>query len=130
MQMLSERSGFESKNKQLQELVNRRLALQTGQSSETEVPKLQYNLDNLFGEITLTPEDETELMKDNISVASGDDDMRRDDSITDATTQQILNIFEQLETTGEGYKHGWLSSAARKHSFLPCRNCDGPLMEV
>ena len=103
MQMLSERSGFESKNKQLQELVNRRLALQTGQSSETEVPKLQYNLDNLFGEITLTPEDETELMKDNISVVSGEDDIRRD-SVTDLTTQQILNIFEQLETTGEGYK--------------------------
>ena len=129
MQMLSERSGFESKNKQLQELVNRRLALQTGQSSETEVPKLQYNLDNLFGEITLTPEDETELMKDNISVVSGEDDIRRD-SATDLTTQQILNIFEQLETTGEGYKHSWLSPAARKHCFLPCRNCEGPLLEV
>lgn len=129
MQMLSERSGFESKNKQLQELVNRRLALQTGQSSETEVPKLQYNLDNLFGEITLTPEDETELMKDNISVVSGEDDVRRD-SVTDLTTQQILNIFEQLETTGEGYKHGWLSPAARRHSFLPCRNCEGRLLDL
>ena len=129
MQMLSERSGYESKNKQLQELVNRRLALQSGgQSSETEVPKLQYNLDNLFGEITLTPEDETELIKDNISVTD-ETDIRRN-SIADQTTQQILNIFEQLETTGEGYQHGWLSPAARKHSFLPCRNCTGQLISL
>ncbi|XP_066926327.1 golgin subfamily A member 2-like isoform X1 [Clytia hemisphaerica] len=127
MQMLSERSGYESKNKQLQELVNRRLAQQSGEASESEVPKLQYNLDNLFGEITLTPEDETELMKDNISV--NEEDIRRD-SITDQTTQQILNIFEQLETTGEGYQHGWLSPAARKHSFLPCRNCQGQLITL
>jgi len=126
--MLSERSGYESKNKQLQELVNRRLALQSGQSSETEVPKLQYNLDNLFGEITLTPEDETELIKDNISVTDETD--IRQDSLADQTTQQILNIFEQLETTAEGYQHGWLSPAARKHFFLPCRNCTGQLISL
>lgn len=129
MQMLCERSGFESKNKQLQELVNRRLAIQTGESSESEVPKLQYNLDNLFGEITVTPEDENELIKDNISVT---DEIRRDSitAISDQTAQQILNIFEQLETTGEGYQHGWLSPAARKHSFLPCQNCSGELLSL
>lgn len=127
MQMLSERSGYESKNKQLQELVNRRLAQQSGEGHEAEVPKLDYNLDNLFGEITLTPEDETELMKDTFSVNG--DDVRRD-SVTDQTTQQILNIFEQLETTGEGYQYGWLSPAARKHSFLPCKNCTGELLSL
>lgn len=119
MQTLSERSGFESKNKQLQELVNRRLAFQIGESSEEEVPKLQYNLDNLFGQMTLTPDEENELVKDNITVA---EDIRNDTS-NDQTTQQILQIFEQLETTGEGYQHGWLSPAARKHDFKPCKNC-------
>ena len=121
MQMLSERSGIESKNKQLQELVNRRLALQTGDSVDTEVPRLQYSLDNLFGQMTLTPEEENELTKDNIPV----DNEIRVDSITDQTTHQILQIFEQLETTGEGYQPGWLSPAARKRAFQPCKNCIG-----
>ena len=66
MQMLSERSGIESKNKTLQELVNRRLALQTG-GETSEVPNLEYNLDSLFGQMTLTPE-ENELAKDSIIV--------------------------------------------------------------
>ena len=125
MQMLSERSGIESKNKTLQELVNRRLALQTdGETSE--VPNLEYNLDSLFGQMTLTPE-ENELAKDSIIV--NNEELSRD-IVSDQTTQQILNIFEQLETTGEGYQFGWLSPAARKHSFQPCKNCSKTLIHV
>ena len=125
MQMLSERSGIESKNKQLQELVNRRLALQNGKTEGSEVPK--YDLDNLFGQMTLTPDEEVELTKDNISVH---DDMLIDSANADHTAQQILQIFEQLETSGEGVQHGWISPAARKHDFLPCKNCMGPLFSL
>ena len=125
MQMLSERSGIESKNKTLQELVNRRLALQTG-GETSEVPNLEYNLDSLFGQMTLTPE-ENELAKDSIIV--NNEELSRD-IVSDQTTQQILNIFEQLETTGEGYQFGWLSPAARKHSFQPCENCSKTLIHV
>lgn len=125
MQMLSERSGIESKNKTLQELVNRRLALQTG-GETSEVPNLEYNLDSLFGQMTLTPE-ENELAKDSIIV--NNEELSRD-IVSDQTTQQILNIFEQLETTGEGYQFGWLSPAARKHSFQPCKNCSETLIHV
>ena len=125
MQMLSERSGIESKNKTLQELVNRRLALQTG-GETSEVPNLEYNLDSLFGQMTLTSE-ENELAKDSIIV--NNEELSRD-IVSDQTTQQILNIFEQLETTGEGYQFGWLSPAARKHSFQPCKNCSKTLIHV
>lgn len=125
MQMLSERSGIESKNRTLQELVNRRLALQTG-GETSEVPNLEYNLDSLFGQMTLTPE-ENELAKDSIIV--NNEELSRD-IVSDQTTQQILNIFEQLETTGEGYQFGWLSPAARKHSFQPCKNCSKTLIHV
>ena len=123
--MLSERSGIESKNKQLQELVNRRLQNACTQES-SEVPA--YDLDNLFGEMTLTPEEEGDLVKDNIPVADVNLGGTEDHSSSaDQTTQQILQIFEQLETTGEGLEHGWLSPAARKRDFLPCKNCMGPL---
>ena len=125
MQMLSERSGIESKNKTLQELVNRRLALQTG-GETSEVPNLEYNLDSLFGQMTLTPE-ENELAKDSIIV--NNEELSRD-IVSDQTTQHILNIIEQLETTGEGYQFGWLSPAARKHSFQPCKNCSKTLIHV
>jgi len=127
MQMLSERSGIESKNKQLQELVNRRLALQTGGEGDvSEIPSLEYSLDNLFSNTRLTQDEENELAKDNITVVNE----RYPTTVSDQTTQQILNIFEQLETTGEGYQHGWLSPAARKHNFQPCANCSGGMIHL
>ena len=127
MQLLSERSGVQMKNKQLQELVNRRLALQSGEESKSEVPKLDYQLDALFGEVTLTADEENELVEDNVNVEKLDTD---GDIASDHTTQQIMQIFEQLETTGEGYQHGWLSPAARKHHFAPCSNCSERVINI
>ena len=80
--------------------------------------------------MTLTPDEETELIKDNISVHEEILNEPSSSSSGDQTTQQILQIFEQLETSGEGVQHGWLSPAARKHDFLPCKNCMGPLFSV
>ena len=133
MQMMAERSGIESKNKQLQELINKRLALQNRSSpdaSPDHAPK--SDLDKLFDHVTLTTEEEGELVKDDITL-----DNIADNTVVDTTTdccsdgdqtrQQILQLFEQLEETGEGVEHGWMSAAARKHQFLPCKQCIGPL---
>ena len=94
--------------------------------NDTEVSSLQYNLDNLFGEIKVTSDDESELIKETVPVNK----LCNDTISNHQTTQQILQIFEQLETTGEGYQHGWLSPAARKHAFTPCKQCSGSLINL
>ena len=37
----------------------------------------------------------------------------------------IMQIFEQLHDTGEGYQKGWLSPAVRRREFTPCKHCGG-----
>ena len=46
------------------------------------------------------------------------------------TTQQIFQIFEQLEETGEGYQRGWMSAGARRKEFKACKNCEDELIEI
>lgn len=48
----------------------------------------------------------------------------------DGTTQQILQIFDQLNDSGEGAKVGWFSLAARKHQFSPCPRCQSSMLDV
>ena len=48
----------------------------------------------------------------------------------DGTTQQILQIFGQLNDSGEGAKTGWFSLAARKHRFSPCPRCQDNMLDV
>ncbi|XP_028394958.1 golgin subfamily A member 2-like [Dendronephthya gigantea] len=48
----------------------------------------------------------------------------------DGTTQQILQIFNQLNVSGEGVQAGWFSPAARKHHFKPCRRCQDAVIDL
>ena len=48
----------------------------------------------------------------------------------DGTTQQILQIFNQLNVSGEGVHAGWFSPAARKHQFRPCRRCQDTILDL
>ena len=48
----------------------------------------------------------------------------------DGTTQQILQIFNQLNVSGEGVHAGWFSPAARKHQFRPCRRCQDAILDL
>ena len=48
----------------------------------------------------------------------------------DGTTQQILQIFNQLNVSGEGVHAGWFSPAARKHQFKPCRRCNETVLDL
>ena len=48
----------------------------------------------------------------------------------DGTTQQILQIFNQLNVSGEGVHAGWFSPAARKHRFKPCRRCQNTILDL
>lgn len=48
----------------------------------------------------------------------------------DGTTQQILQIFNQLNVSGEGVQAGWFSPAARKHQFKPCRRCQDSVLDL
>ena len=48
----------------------------------------------------------------------------------DGTTQQILQIFNQLNVSGEGVHAGWFSPAVRKHQFKPCRRCQNTILDL
>jgi hypothetical protein len=48
----------------------------------------------------------------------------------DGTTQQILQIFNQLNVSGEGVHAGWFSPAVRKHRFKPCRRCQETILDL
>ena len=48
----------------------------------------------------------------------------------DGTTQQILQIFNQLNVSGEGVHAGWFSPAARRHQFKPCRRCQDTILDL
>ena len=126
MQLLSERSGVETKNKHLQEMISRRLTFQSTEEIESAgTSQAEDKYDSMFGEIHLTPDGENNITNDD-----PDSNTEEVTSETDQTAQQIMNIFEQLETTGEGYQHGWLSPAARKHKFAPCQNCSDRVINL
>lgn len=48
----------------------------------------------------------------------------------DGTTQQILQIFDQLNVSGEGVYAGWFSPAVRKHEFKPCPHCSNSILDL
>uniref|UniRef100_T2MDF7 Golgin subfamily A member 2 n=1 Tax=Hydra vulgaris TaxID=6087 RepID=T2MDF7_HYDVU len=123
IQLIEERSGTDTKNKELQDHTYRQLTIQSESINDSEKSSLQYNLDNLFGEVNTTPDDELELTKE-IQIQPSVN------TFHNQTTQKILQLFEQLETTGEGFQHGWFSPAARKHAFTPCKQCSGSLINL
>lgn len=48
----------------------------------------------------------------------------------DGTTQQILQIFDQLNDSAEGAQPGWFSPAARRHQFKPCPRCQDVILDI
>ena len=124
MQTLSEKSKKEEENIQLQELVNKRLAIQSGIEREKEIPKFELSNDSLYDETISFPSEER---------TQGNSEVNRrirtesesSNTINDGRTQQIMQIFDQLNDTGEGYQKGWLSPAVRRREFSPCKHCSG-----
>ena len=120
MQTLDEKSKLEEEKLQLQELINKRLAIQTGDEKETEIPKFELTSDSMYEETVSFPPDEGMKTRSEQIHRT-----RTESESSNGKTQQIMQIFEQLHDTGEGYQKGWLSPAVRRREFTPCKHCGG-----
>ena len=138
MQVISERSGMELEKKQLQELVNRRLAVQSGNEPETEVPKLDFSVTSDVNDTTVNELLEQRMKSvennntslDETSKLPENEHLQMSTLSNDGTAQQILQIFEQLHNTEEGYQKGWLSPVVRRRAFTPCKYCSNRLINI
>jgi hypothetical protein len=85
------------------------------------------------GQQTDTPE-EQETASESSAISLGLEAVDLEDleelAAKDGTTQQILQIFNQLNVSGEGVHAGWFSPAARKHQFKPCRRCQNAIVDL
>ncbi|XP_065068791.1 golgin subfamily A member 2-like [Rhopilema esculentum] len=123
MQTLAEKSRIEEEKVQLQELVNKRLAIQSGEERETEIPKFDLSNNSLYDETISFPSNDEDHSK---HIAGRRERTESETSgFSDGKRQQIMQLFEQLNDTGEGYQRGWLSPAVRRKEFTPCKHCGG-----
>ena len=125
MQTLSDKSKREEENIQLQELVNKRLAIQSGNEKEKEIPKFELSNDSLYDETISFPSEEERTEPRSESHNRIRTESESSSTSNDDRTQQIMQIFDQLNDTGEGYQKGWLSPAIRRREFSPCKHCSG-----
>eukprot|EP00794_Sanderia_malayensis_P005047 gene5047-5704_t len=128
MQTLAEKSNFEQEKKQLQDLVNKRLEIQSGAERDHEIPKLNLSDSSLYNETIVSLADDERHLDDTESRLQHRNDIVGESDAgnhqtPDRNAQKILQIFEQLHDTGEGYQRGWLSPVTRRHEFTPCKNC-------
>eukprot|EP00794_Sanderia_malayensis_P015678 gene15678-17259_t len=128
MQTLAEKSNFEQEKKQLQDLVNKRLEIQSGAERDHEIPKLNLSDSSLYNETIVSLADDERHLDDTESRLQHRNDIVGESDVgnhqtPDRNAQKILQIFEQLHDTGEGYQRGWLSPVTRRHEFTPCKNC-------
>lgn len=129
MQTLSEKTKKEEENVQLQELVNKRLAIQSGDEREKEIPKFELSNDSLYDETISFPSEELRTPQSEFSRRIRTDS-ESSVGTNDGRTQQIMQIFDQLNDTGEGYQKGWLSPAVRRREFSPCKHCSGHTVQL
>ena len=129
MQTIAEKSKTEDANVQLQELVNKRLAIQSGDEKEREIPKFELSNDSLYDETISFPSEEETQNKHEASRRIRTES-ESSSIINGGRTQQIMQIFDQLNDTGEGYQKGWLSPAVRRREFTPCKHCSGRTMSL
>ena len=123
MQTLAEKSRIEEEKVQLQELVNKRLAIQSGEDRETEIPKFDLSNNSLYDETISFPSNDVEHSKH--IVGRRERTESETSGFSDGKRQQIMQLFEQLNDTGEGYQKGWLSPSVRRREFTPCKHCGG-----
>lgn len=124
MQTLAEKSKTEDEKIQLQELVNKRLAIQSGEERDKEIPKFELSNTSMFEEtISLPPERAPDSKQEGTGRIRTESEASS--TVDGARTQQIMQIFDQLNDTGEGYQKGWLSPAVRRRDFTPCKHCGG-----
>lgn len=132
---------------QLQSLVIQQIQIRTHRGHEKASSKETLIRQNHVGELSShTPDtqglarqqtnipDEQETASSSSTISLGLKEVDLEDleelAANDGTTQQILQIFNQLNVSGEGVQAGWYSPAARKHQFKPCRRCQNTILDL
>lgn len=130
MQTLAEKSKTEDEKIQLQELMNKRLAIQSGDEKETEIPKFELSNASLYDETISFPSEDVTDSKNIEPNKRFRTESESSSTFNGGRTQQIMQIFDQLNDSGEGYQKGWLSPAVRRRDFTPCKHCSGRTMTL
>lgn len=99
-------------------------------TSDSKDPRVHSSLDRQRTDARNEPETASESSATSLGLEAVDLEDLEELAAKDGTTQQILQIFNQLNVSGEGVHAGWFSPAARKHQFKPCRRCQDTILDL